>query len=56
MFDLNQLLACHQSALFKAKTARMPIDRQASTELAAFYAERIRRFRDDLDLPIYKWA
>lgn len=56
MFDLNQLLSSHQSALFRVQMARQPIERQACQDLVAFYAERIRRFRDDLDLPIYRWA
>ncbi len=56
MFDLNQLLASHQTARFKADQAASPIERQSSQDMVDFYAERIRRFREELEIPEYQWA
>jgi len=55
MFDLNQLLASHQTARFNTDQAASPIERQSSQDMVDFYAEQIRRFRAELDIPAYQW-
>lgn len=55
MIDLNQLFASHQTARFNTDWAASPIERQSHQDLFDFYAERINRFRADLDIPAYQW-
>lgn len=56
MFDLNQLLASHQTARFNTDQAASPIERKTNQDMVDFYAERIRRFREELEIPEYQWA
>lgn len=56
MIDLNQLFARHQTALFNAQQAGSAGERQTYGDLVDHYAERIRRFREQGDLPVYRWA
>ena len=55
MFDLNQLLASHQTARFNTDRAASPIERQTWQHMVDFYAERINHFRAELDIPAYQW-
>lgn len=54
--DLNQLFAGHQGALYNAQHAGSHADRLTYSELAEFYVEQIRRFREHRNLSIYRWA
>ena len=56
MFDLNQLLASHQTARFNTDQAASPIERKTYQDMVDFYAERIRRFREELEIPAYQWS
>ncbi|NCU12461.1 MAG: hypothetical protein GXC70_09980, partial [Sphingomonadaceae bacterium] len=56
MFDLNQLFASHQTALFNADQADCPRERQVWRDLVDFFAERIGRQREQRNLPAYRWA
>ncbi len=56
MFDLNQLLASHQTARFNTDQAASPIERQTNQDMVDFYAERISRFREERGIPAYQWA
>ena len=56
MADLNNLFACHQTALFNAAAAGSPEERQTWRDLVEFYAERIGRMRAVAEMPVYRWA
>lgn len=56
MFDLNQLFAGHQTALFNATQAECPRERKAWRDLVDDFAERIGRQRSQGDLPAYRWT
>jgi hypothetical protein len=56
MLDLNQLFAGHQTALFNAQQAASSGERQTWNDRADVYAEGIRHYREQGNLPVYRWA
>lgn len=54
--DLNQLFTNHQGALYNAQHAGSADDRVTYSDLADYYVEQIHRFRENRNLPIYRWA